>query len=1081
MLVNALLLGNRGGGPEIGGTRMTTGVACGSCGTGLRENAKFCDECGAPTAVSGDTAEFKQVTVLFADVVRSMDIAATVDMERLREIITELVERSAAVVQRYGGTVEFTGDGVMALFGAPMALEDHAFRGCLAALAIQEETNQLEAEVQRRDGISLRLRVGLNSGRVIAGEIGSGFFGYTALGEQVGMAQRMESVAPPGGVLLSESTARLVEHLAVLAEPAWVRIKGADEPVRARRLLAIGPRDGLVGRAEASLVGRRWEMAAVEALVARTIGGRGGVVNVVGPPGIGKSRVAREAAAAAADRGVEVFWAFCESHARDIPFGVVAQLLRADMGVADLDGQAARARVREQLPDEDPQDLLLFDDLLGIADPEVPVPAIDPAARRRRLTALINTASLARTEPALFIIEDAHWVDAVSESMLADFLSVIPRTPSMVLITSRPEYEGALMRVHGAQTIALAPLGAADTTALLGELLGSDPSVGELAAVIAERAAGNPFFAEEMVRELAQRGVLAGEHGGYICRSDIADIAVPATVQAAIEVRIDRLTTPAKRTLHAASVIGTRFDVDTLQALVPDVESTSLAELASAELIDQTEFIPRQRYCFHHPLVRTVAYESQLRAARARAHRRLAAAIEARNPSAADENAVLIATHLEAAGELAQAYRWHLRAAEWLRPRDLLAARAEWETAHRIADRLPDDHDDVIAMRIAPRTMLMSTSFYVGDDVDTDDRYREFRDLAMQTGDIRSLALATAGRIQSFAVNGNRVPEAASLATELEHMTTDIDCDTATKSILLNAVAMARFVNCEFEAALQVVDAILALPQEVPAVEIALASAIRGSTEICLGDYELGRRHLRERIKQARSLPPVVYAEVLFFSGAMVALGMSQADDLVDDVREALRRAESFGDISGIIPAQYSYGIVLLRAENGSPDEAIDVLERVRTSVQKHKMFKFAAATIDAVLEIDAARRGQPDEAIDVLRSSFSLHMASGSRVFVGCAGEALVGLLIERGSTDDLIEAHRIVDEWKAQRPGIPALDLWWLKSRALLAKSEGDFGGYAQLAKQYLSLCEKLDAEGRLFEARRMVNTSIEQPRQV
>ena len=165
------------------------------------------------------------------------------------------------------------------------------------------------------------------------------------------------------------------------------------------------------------------------------------------PPGIGKSRVAREAAALAAGRGVEVFWTFCESHARDIPFHAVTRLLRAGTGVADLDGQAARARVREQVPDADPQDLLLLDDLLGIADPDVPLPQIDPDARRRRLTALINTVSLARTEPALFIIEDAHWIDAVSESMLADFLTVIPRTPSMVLITSRPEYEGALTRV----------------------------------------------------------------------------------------------------------------------------------------------------------------------------------------------------------------------------------------------------------------------------------------------------------------------------------------------------------------------------------------------------------------------------------------------------------------------------------------------------------------------------------------------------------------------------------------------------------------------------------------------------------
>ena len=578
---------------------MTAGVVCGSCGTGLREKAKFCDECGAPTTASGDTAKYKQVTVLFADVVHSMDLAAALEMERYREVMTELVERSAAVVQRYGGgTVESTGDGVMGIFGAPIALEDHAFRGCLAALAIQDEANRLAAEVRRRDGVDLRVRVGLNSGRVIAGEIGSGSLGYAATGESVGFAQRMESVAPPGGVMLSESTARLVEHTVTLAEREWVRIKGADEPVCARRLVGIGPRNGLVGRAEASLVGRRWEMTAIDAMVDRTIGGRGGVVNVVGPPGIGKSRAAREAAALAAGRGVEVFWAFCESHAGDIPFHVVAQLLRAGTGVADLDREAARMRVRARVPDADPQDLLLFDDLLGIADPEVPLPQIDPDARRRRLTAMINAASLARTEPALYVIEDVHWIDGVSESMLADFLTVIPRTPSMVLITSRPEYRGALTQVAGAQTIALAPLGDSDTVALLAELLGSDPSVAELAAIIAERAAGNPFFAEEMVRELVQRSVLAGERGSYVCGTNATEVTVPATVQAAIAARIDRLSAPARRTLNAASVIGARFGAELLAAL--DIDPV-FDELLSAELIDQVAVHPERRVRLSSP------------------------------------------------------------------------------------------------------------------------------------------------------------------------------------------------------------------------------------------------------------------------------------------------------------------------------------------------------------------------------------------------------------------------------------------------------------------------------------------------
>ena len=198
--------------------------------------------------------------------------------------------------------------------------------------------------------LTLQLRIGLNSGRVIAGKIGSGSLGYRATGEPVVLAQRMESAAPPGGVMLSESTARLVDHVTELSEPEWVRVKGVDEPVCARRLLAIGPRAHLSRRAEAELVGRRWEMAALEANLDRAIRGHGGLVDLVGPPGIGKSRVAREVASIAKDLGVEVFWAFCESHASDMPFYVVAQLLRAVFGVANLDVAAARTRVAPWYP-----------------------------------------------------------------------------------------------------------------------------------------------------------------------------------------------------------------------------------------------------------------------------------------------------------------------------------------------------------------------------------------------------------------------------------------------------------------------------------------------------------------------------------------------------------------------------------------------------------------------------------------------------------------------------------------------------------------------------------------------------------
>jgi class 3 adenylate cyclase len=409
----------------------------------VARNSKFCNECGVPVTLVSRSAEYKQVTVLFGDVVQSMDIAAAVGAERLREIMAELADRCAAVVQRYGGTVnQFTGDGIMAVFGAPIALEDHAVRACRAALGMQEEAKRLAAEVQDRDGLDLRLRVGLNSGEVIAGEIGSGSFGYTAIGEQVGMAQRMESVAPPGGVMLSAPTARLVDGAVALGEPEMVRIKGAATPVAAHRLLGIGDRHRVIGRAESNVVGREWEMSTVGGLLDRAVDGYGAVVGVVGSPGIGKSRLVREVAAIARQRSVEVFTTFCESHASQVPFHAVARLLRAATGVEGLGAQAARDRLRDRVSDADPEDLLLLDDLLGIGDPDAVLPRIDPDARRRRLTALVNAASLARETPAVYVVEDAHWIDEVSESMLAEFFTVIPQTPSLVVVTYRPSTRG---------------------------------------------------------------------------------------------------------------------------------------------------------------------------------------------------------------------------------------------------------------------------------------------------------------------------------------------------------------------------------------------------------------------------------------------------------------------------------------------------------------------------------------------------------------------------------------------------------------------------------------------------------------
>ena len=1044
-------------------------LACAPCGIELPPNAKFCNECGAAASTHAKPAEYKQVTVLFADVVHSMDIAAAVGAERLREIMAELANRCAVVVQRFGGTVDkFTGDGIMAVFGAPVALEDHAVRACLAALGIQEEIARLAADVKADDGVDLALRVGLNSGEVIAGEIGSGPFGYTAVGEQVGIAQRMESVASPGGVMLTASTARLVDGTATLGESELVQIKGADASVPARRLLGMGDGHRAAWRAESNLVGRRWEMFAVEGLLACAIDGQGAVVGVEGPPGIGKSRLAREVAAMARRRDVEVFTTFCESHTSQVPFHAVARLLRAATGVEGLDGQTARDRVRDRVPDADPEDLALFDDLLRIADPTVPLPPIDPDARRRRLTALVNATSLARETPALYVIEDAHWIDAVSESMLAEFLTVIRQTRSLVLVTCRPEYRGPLTQLPGAQTVALAPLSDPETAALVSALLGPDPSVGALGQTIAARAAGNPFFAEEIVRELAERGVLRGEPGIYVSSAGVADVSVPATLQATIAARIDRLDPKAKRTLSAAAVVGSRFGLDLLTVL--GVEPV-VADLVAAQLIDQVRFTGQPEYVFHHPLIRAVAYEAQLKSDRADLHRRVAAAIEAGDATSADENAALIAEHLEAAGDLHAAYGWHMRAAAWATNRDIAAARLSWERAEKIADAVPADDPGRAAMRIAPRTMLCGIAWRVQVNV-AGDRFDELRQLCTGAGDKASLAIAMAGLAMDLAFH-DRIREASQLASEAWTLTESLDDPTLTVGLSF-PLLYAKIESAEWCDVLLWTQRVIDLADGDPSTgnfifgsPLALAFVTRG-----VASYFLGRPgwrdDLRHGLAMARSADPMSYATgvaYIYFAGIPAGV-LGPDDSAVREIEDALRIAERSGDDLASAVARMTLGLALVHRHTAAErDRGLQLLAEVGDVFVRRGHNLGELPLVNVYLARERARRGDRDEAIPLMRAAVD-HLFREGRLLVWsvAATGVLVETLLECGTDGDVAEAEAAITRL-ADAPaddGLVLRDIWLLRLQALLARAHGDAAAYAHLRDRYRDMATSLGYEG-------------------
>ncbi len=1017
-------------------------------------------------------AEYKQVTVLFADMAHSMDIAASVGAERLREIMVDLLTRCATAVQNFGGTVErVTGGGMMAVFGAPIALEDHAVRACLAALGIQHDVEELAVEVRERDGVDLQVCVGLNSGQVVAGEIGSGPFAYTAIGEDVWMAQRLESAAAPGEVLLSTSTARLVDRAAVLGQSELIRISGADKPISAHRLLGMEALRGGTGRVESDLVGRRWETLAIEELLGRAIDGHGAVVNFFGPPGIGKSRLAREVSAMAAAREVEVFTSFCESHTSQVPFHTAARLLRAATGVEDLEPQAARTKIRAQAIDAEPEDLLLFDDMLGIAEHGVELPKIDPDARRRRLTALVNAALLARHMPAVYVIEDTHWIDEVSESMLAAFLTVIPQTPSLVLVTYRPEYVGALSRTPGAQTIALAPLSNPETAALVSQLLGPDPSVGGSARVITEKAAGNPFFAEEMVRDLAERGVLAGDRGAYASTAEIGDVGVPATLQATIAARIDRLEPMAKRTLSAAAVIGARFSRVLLETL--GIEPV-LEELLRGELIDQVRFAGEPEYAFHHPLIRTVAYQAQLKSDRAEMHRRLAAAIESNDPGAADQNAALIAEHLEVAGDGHAAYGWHMRSAGWAMNRDIGAARLSWQRAEKLADGLPADHPSQITMRIVPRTLLCGSAWRAHANV-AGAPFDELRQLCTAADDKASLAIGMVGLALDFAYQA-RMREASTLASEAMALIESIDDPTLTVGLSVPLV-YAKIESGEWSEALRWSQRVIDLADGDPAMgnfmlgisPLAVALSLRAMARYGVG-IAGWRGDLSDGLALARDADPLSYTLVVgyvYFPGVMVGVLDSDAA-AISEIEAAVAIAERAADDLALAFARVSLGVALVHrptvAERDRGEqlltEAVDVFTR-----GGHNLGELPI--VHVYLAREMARRGDVDDAIPLMRGALEDLVREGQLLAWGVpATGVFVDTLLARGLQADLAEAEAVIERL-AQAPtdgGLAFRDIWLARSRALLSRGGGEGAAYAQLRDSYREMAKSLGFHGHV-----------------
>lgn len=706
--------------------------------------------------------ERKQVTVLFADVKGSMELAERMDPEAWSKIMQGFFGILSAGVERFEGFVDkFTGDGIMALFGAPIAHEDHARRACSAALHLRDEIARYATEVKREHGVGFSTRMGMNSGAVVVGTIGRRGddirMDYTAQGHTVGLAQRMESLAEPNTCYLTVATAALVRGYFALDDLGDFRVKGVTAPVRVHRLAGVGPShtrfDVSRARGLSRFVGRTAEMHVLESALARARAGNGQVIGVVAEAGTGKSRICYEFAERCRAAGLRVIEGRCPPYGKNVPLLPILQVFRHFYGITERDtDDDARAKIagrvlaldgayREVLP-------VLFE-FFGVPDPELPAPHLDPEVKQRQLVGVLRNLVQHGAEDAVALIEDLHWIDGASAAWLEQWVDAIAATRWVLLLNFRPQFEATWGRKSYYQEVRLAPLSAESVRELLGNLLGPDPSLAGLADAIHARTSGNPFFTEEVVQSLIESGKLAGSAGDYRLTAPIATLDVPANVHVALAARIDRLAEGAKQTLQIAAVIGKDFSEPVLAQVLADVAPSAAVAAdvaATLRIIAEAEFVYPQRlypvadYTFKHPLTQEVAYETLLRERRARVHAAVARASTEIYADKLDEKAALLAHHWEHAGDAWQAALCHKRAAEWAGITNAVEGLRHWELVRRLVRPLAHG-PEALRLGIAACVGNLNVCWRLGTPVaECTVIFEEGRRLAEEAGDVRAQA-----------------------------------------------------------------------------------------------------------------------------------------------------------------------------------------------------------------------------------------------------------------------------------------------------------------------------------------------------
>jgi class 3 adenylate cyclase/tetratricopeptide (TPR) repeat protein len=988
--------------------------ACPSCGAPATAGRRFCRLCGASldpesrrfgapqsytpqhlaqkilTSKSALEGERKHVTVLFADLKGSMELLADRDPEEARTILDPVLERMMEAVHRYEGTVnQVMGDGIMALFGAPIAHEDHAVRACYAALRMQDSVKRYAGEMRRTAKVPLAIRVGLNSGEVVVRSIGGDLhMDYTAVGQTTHLAARMEQAAVPGTSRLTSATLRLAEGLIEVRPLGPTTIRGLVDSLEAFELVGVGPNrtrlEAGANRGLTPLVGRDAEVALLHEVVERAERGQGEVVALVGEPGVGKSRLVWELTRSPRIRDWLALTGRAESYSTSTPYLPLVELLKGYFRVEPSDDtQTVPEKVMAKLTALDQALSPTHIPLLALLD--VPVDdlewqTLDPSVRRRRTLEAVQRLLIREShrQPLLLVFEDLHWLDPETQAFLNSFIEVLPDLRVLLVVSYRPQYRHQWANAPCYRHLRIGPLPSSTAEALLRSLLGHDPSLQTLIPLLIERTDGNPFFLEETVRTFIDNGVLGGDVGARHVARALHDVQLPATVEAVVAARIDALSLDDKHLLQAASVIGRDVPTSLLSAIAERSAAElrqGITRLQAAEFLYETRRFPDPEYTFKHALSHEVAYRSLLKDRRRALHARIVEAIETLYAERLAERVDQLGSHA-LHGEVwdkAVHYLQQAGAKAFDRSANRQAV-AYYEAALSALGRLPDSRDTV-ARAIDLRFDLRNALHALGEFGRVVGYLREAEALARQLGDQRRLGWVLGYQTHFFTMRG--------------------DYDRAVEAGR-HALAIADTVD---ELGVTVV-----------------ANAYLGLAYLAQGDYRRASEFHRKTMVSAAGTASRDRAGLVglaaAYAGGFLAWSLAELGRFVDAIawgREAIRVADGAKHPYTQIVAEA--GVGYLHRRQGNFDQAISLLEHSMNLCQATDT-RVLVPFVASLLGSSYAFSHRLSEALPLLEqaveSAVSIRLAVARPLPVGLLGEAY----LMAGRLDQALEeAQRAFD----------------------------------------------------------------------